>query len=81
MNNSMADAQSSVEGETATSMCLVVSSNHANTTPLSQNDDNCMRTLVSLLDHAVSQNNQTGPDQNTTLRGHVRYVVLMSIPP
>lgn len=60
VRNAAAHTQSPMEGEVATSAFPVVSSDNTNSSTPShlQNDDKCMKTLISLLDRALSQNSQ-----------------------
>lgn len=60
MRNVAVHRQSLVENEMMASGSPVVASEHSNLSISSstQNDDNCMKTLITLLDRALSQNSQ-----------------------
>jgi len=60
VRNVTTHTQSPMEDEVVTSVFPVVSSDNINASTPShpQNDDNCMKTLIGLLDRALSQNSQ-----------------------
>ncbi len=61
VRNATAHTQSPIENEIAASGSPVAPSDNVNASTPSppQNDDNCMKTLISLFDRALSQNSQT----------------------